>query len=91
MIIENDGRTGRQLAATDRNISIMMMIKMTAIIGDKSIIPMRGMTDRIGPIIGSVSSINAREIGFWPRGSNHDKIARPMIANIMIWSTVIRI
>jgi len=67
----------------------MMMMKI-AIIGDRSSIPIRGMIDRIGAMIGSVNWINARETGFWPRGSNHDRTARMTIANSMICKNTLR-
>lgn len=58
--------------------------------GEKSMKPVRGMTRRMGAMIGSVTWIKIWEIGQRPVGSNQERIARAMMANCMTLRNVKR-
>ena len=60
------------------------MIAKMVIIGDRSMNPVRGMIERTGAMMGSVIWFSTCDTGFCPERSNHDRMARPMIANCMI-------
>lgn len=62
-----------------------------AIMIEKSNIPVRGITDRIGATIGSVTVKRNCEIGFAPRGSNHEMSALPINANCKTSRNIMRI
>jgi len=84
------GCSGQEPVAMLRTRFQSTLITRIAIIGERSIIHDWGNRLRIGSRIGSVTSIRIRIRGCAGSRINHDRIARPIIAKITMFTRMLR-